>query len=159
MAISRATMAHRPERSVLLIGGLVLLLVGAAIVAALTLGSRPPVSYPPDSPEAAFQGYVQAVENGDPAAAYGYLSRRIQGQLSLDAYQREWGRPILPRDRNSRLRIDRGERSGDRATLYLTIERHYGSGLSAGRSTSPEEVRLVREDGAWKIDDRLGWPR
>ena len=149
--------ASRPDRSVFIIAGLIVALVVVSVVAALTLGSRPATNYPPDSPEGAFQGYVRAVEARQPEVAYGYFSRRVKSLMTLDEYQKEYGPPIVTRERNSRLRIDRVEVNGDRATLYVTTEYVSGSGLDTNRSTWTQQIAMVREDGAWKIDERLGW--
>jgi hypothetical protein len=149
--------ANRPDRSVLIIAGLIVALVVAAVAAALTLGSRPPTTYPPDSPEGVFQAYVRAVEARQPEVAYSHFSKRVKGLMTLEQYQKEYGRPVVTRERNSRLRIDRVEVTGDRATLYVTTEFVSGSGLDASRSSWTQQVQLIREDGAWTIDERLGW--
>jgi hypothetical protein len=103
---------------------------------------------------------VRAVEARQPEVAYSYFSKRVQGLMTLGQYQkdqRDLGRPIVTREPNTRLRIDRVERNGDRATLYVTTEYLAGSGLDTSRSTWTQQVQLIREDGAWKIDERLGW--
>jgi hypothetical protein len=43
----------------------------------------------------------------------------------------------------------------ERATLQLTVEVSYGDVLFADRYSYPTEVRMVREDGVWRIDQAL----
>lgn len=159
MATSTSSTVFRPERSIAIIAGLVLLLIALAIAAVLTLGNRPPAEYPADSPQAAFIGYVRAVEARDPETAYSYFSQKVKRMMTFEQYidPREYGRLLPTRERNTRLRIDRVEVTGDRARLWLTTEYFTGSGLSADRYTVTEELQLVHEDGAWKIDERLSW--
>jgi hypothetical protein len=159
MATTTSPAVLRPERSIAIIAGLVVILVAAAVAAVLTLGNRPPAEYPPDSPQAAFIGYVRAFEARDPETAYSYFSQKVKRTMTFEQFTdpKEYGRPLPIRERNTRLRIDRVEVTGDRATLWLTTEYFTGSGLSADRYTVTEELQLVREDGAWKIDERLGW--
>lgn len=150
--------AGRPARSLIIAGLLVLSLVIAAAVAAITLGSRGPASFPADSPQEAFQSYYRAYQNQDTDIAYQYFSQRVQRQVSLDEYSRIVGSSGLytsTDERNARILVDRVEQSDDRATLYLIKEMFVGTGINATQFSSERQVRLVREGGAWKIDDAL----
>lgn len=150
--------AGRPARSLIIAGLLVFLLVIAAAVAALTLGSRGPASFPAGSPQEAFQGYYRAYLDQDPDTAYQYFSQRVQRQVSLDEYSRivsSSGLYASPDERNSRILIDRVEQIDDRATLYLIQEMFVGTGINATQFSSERQVRLVREGGEWKIDEPL----
>lgn len=150
--------AGRPARSLIIAGLLVLSLVIAAAVAAITLGSRGPASFPADSPQEAFQSYYRAYQNQDTDIAYQYFSQRVQRQVSLEEYSRIVGSSGLytsPDERNARILVDRVEQSDDRATLYLIKEMFVGTGINATQFSSERQVRLVREGGAWKIDDAL----
>lgn len=150
--------AGRPARSLIIAGLLVLSLVIAAAVAAITLGSRGPASFPADSPQEAFQSYYRAYQNQDTDIAYQYFSQRVQRQVSLEEYSRIVGSSGLytsTDERNARILVDRVEQSDDRATLYLIKEMFVGTGINATQFSSERQVRLVREGGAWKIDDAL----
>lgn len=143
----------RPGRSIVAIGAGVIVLVALAIIVALVAGSPEVEAFPPGSPEATLQAYLQAVEDGDAEQAYDYLSSRAQSQMSFTDFQRFIGFGGIPRD--ARVRIDRTQVDDDRATLYLVIEHFSGSGIDFNRYSYEREVRLVREDDAWKIDEPL----
>lgn len=143
--------AGRPARSLIIAGLLVLLLVIAAAVAAITLGTRGPASFPSDSPQEAFQSYYRAYQNQDTDVAYRYFSQRVQRQVSLEEYSRIIGSSGLytsPDERNARILVDRVEQTDDRATLYLIKEMFVGTGINASQFSSERQVRLVREGGA-----------
>lgn len=158
MSVASVAPAGRSARSLIIAGLLVLLLVIAAAVAAVTLGSRGPASFPADSPQEAFQSYYQAYQSRDTDAAYQYFSQRVQRQVSRDEYSRVVGPSGLytsPEERNARILVDRVEQTDDHATLYLIKEMFIGTGIDATQFSSERQVRLVREGGAWKIDDAL----
>ncbi|MFS8531057.1 hypothetical protein [Sphaerobacter thermophilus] len=144
----------RAERSVLIIGLGVLGLVVLAVVAALALGSTEPTRFPEGSPEDVLQRYLIAVEEGRAEEAYDHLSARAREDMSF----RDFSRYVAtagqyPSER--RVRIDRAVGDGDRVTLYLTVEFFHGSGIDFNRSTYERPVRMVREDGVWKVDEPL----
>lgn len=136
------------------IGAGVLLLAG--LVAAVLI-TRPAATYPAGSPEAAFQAYLFAYRTGDVEAAYGAFSGDVRSRLTLaqykglDADQRRWQAQEDPR-----IVLDRTDRTAaDRVTLQMTIE-HFNPGVfGSSRWTEPLSVRMVREAGAWRIDDPL----
>jgi hypothetical protein len=141
-------------RHILIIGGIVVALVVVAVAVVIVLGSRGAATYPPDSPEASFQAYLQAYEANDLETAYGYLSVRIRSDTALSAYLDE----AAMYDRGDMTRgvwIDSVDRTGGRATLNLTIEEFYSSGLSSSSYRYESRVRMVLEDGSWRIDERL----
>ena len=140
-------------RTVAVIGGLVLLLVVAAVVASLLLDSGKPASYPADSPEYAFQRYYQAVQNRDIQTAYAAFSSRVQQQLSYDQFAWYADQMQQPSESSTAVRIDHVDRGDTQAVLSLTLERTFGTGLGANRVTESRSVRLIQENGSWKIDD------
>lgn len=154
--IQPARSLNRPDRTVLMIAGLVLAVVALAVVVALTTGNRPPASFPADSPEATFQRYLTAVERRDPDAAYALLSAKVQGQVSLETFRRDWGFSSGYDEHNSRVRIDQTIINGDQATMTITIDAFYGTGVEARRTQRSQTIYLVREGGVWRIDERLG---
>ena len=150
--------APHPGRTIAVIGGVVALLVVAAVVAALTLGSRGATTFPSGSPEAAFQAYYRAYQDGDLATAYGYFSRTVHGQMTQAQYSQyvsAYGGSMSPPGASERLTVDGVATHGATATLSLTVEQLYGSGIDVQRSTYTRQVRLVQEDGAWKVDEAL----
>ena len=149
---------HHPGRSIAIIGGVVVLLVVAAVVAALTLGSRGEATFPAGSPEAAFQSYYRAYQGGDLTAAYGYFSSTVQRQMSRDQYAQyvsSYGSSMGPPGATERLTVDGVTTHGTAATLSLTVEEVYGSGVGVQRYSFTRQVRLVQENGAWKVDEAL----
>jgi hypothetical protein len=141
-----------------IIAGIVVLLV-ATVVVVLVAGSRPPREYPVGSPEAALQRYLVAWEARDIETAYASFSSQVQTSTSLDEYRR---RAIEyrsyasgPEGPSRRVFIDRATITGDRASLELTIEETWVSGLNANHNRYPRLVSMVRESGAWRFDELL----
>ena len=145
--------------------GLVAIGVGIGVVAILAVvavglsAARDPDQFPPDSPQAALQAYLAAFEDEDYEAAYAFFSADVQRQMSLEEFERA---PIdynLYATGSRRVLydgIDQVQTDGDeRATLRLTVEVSYGDVLFADRYSYPTEVPMVREDGAWRIDQAL----
>lgn len=145
--------------------GLIAIGVGIGVVAvlavvAVTLTARQgPATFPPDSPQAAFQGYLEAFEDGDYEAAYGFFSTQVQAQMGFDEYERvarEFGQYATETRRVLYDGLDQVETDGEeRATLRMTVEVSYGGLFVTDRYSYPTEVPLVREDGAWRIDQPL----
>jgi hypothetical protein len=140
----------RPDRSVVLIGGGVLAVVLVAVVVIVALGTPEPETFPPDSPEYALQQYLDAAHSGDEERARSFLSRRALAQIPADAPGRT---PYCPPLDGRRITVDDVERSGDRATVTVEITELSGSGLDFDRYSWEYTVRMVLEDGAWKLDD------
>ncbi|MDQ2965084.1 MAG: hypothetical protein M3R57_04495 [Chloroflexota bacterium] len=147
---------ERPSRSrsIIVIGGAIsaLIVVAAAII---VVGSRGPTVYPADSPEAAFQAYYAAYEIGDVEAAYGQFSSDVQGRISLHEYRRMDAEGSWQRDQERRVVLERVDRSGDRTTLRVRADYFSPGGLGGNTWSSDYNIRLVREGGAWRIDDAL----
>lgn len=159
----------RPERSILIIGALILALVAAAIVVTLAFGSDEPADFPVGSPEGALQEYLTAIQDGDTDRAYDLVSQSALRQMSPRSPSTGTGTATDPISRddfarmaggsrgqtNSRVRIERVEYAANdqSATITLTIENFSGSGLDFNRSSWTRTLRMAREDGAWKIDE------
>jgi hypothetical protein len=149
--------APAPDRSLLIIGGGIVVLVIAAVIAVVALGSREGTAFSADTPEGVVQRHLAAVEDEDYEAAWGYLSTAVQSDLSVDEYRRaardygSWGVG------SRRVLFDRSEVDGDRARVWLTIEEYYDGGPFGGANTyrSTRDIALVREDGEWRIDDPI----
>jgi hypothetical protein len=134
--------------------------IGAvAILAVVAVGlsaARDPDQFPADSPQAALQAYLQAFDDEDYEAAYASFSADVRGQMSLEDFERAATDYHLYATESRRVLYDGVETDGDeRATLRLTVEVSYGDVLFADRYSYPTEVRMVREDGAWRIDQAL----
>jgi hypothetical protein len=147
----------RSDRSLLLIGaGLLGVVVVAALIVVL-LGSREAAPLPADSPEGVVQRYLAAFEDGDYPAAYGYFSQTIREGMDEATYERSVREFGYAYDVSRRVLFDRTTLNGDRATVHLTVEEYYSGGPFGAGDTyrSSRMITLVREDGAWRIDDSL----
>ena len=148
------------DRSVLAIAGAIGATVVAAVLIVVVLGDRPAASFPPDSPEAAVQGFLAAWDDRDYDAAYGFFSADVRQRVRLEEYRqvaRDQGSYTYPGDERRRVEIQRVDIQGKRADVYLSIEHFYGGGgpFGNGGYTSTSIVHLVREKGAWKLDEAL----
>jgi hypothetical protein len=129
-------------------------LVALAVVAILAFGGGVR-EYPAGTPEATVQAYVRALDSSDLTGAYAQLSTRLKATLSQSGfadraamYGYGYGDTI-----GRVVRIDRTDVRDDRATVFLTVETYYGGGgLTPSRSTVHPSLQLVRENGAWKLD-------
>jgi hypothetical protein len=144
----------RFPRSVLLVGAAIAALVIIALVVAVAL-PRTPVTYPAGSPEAAFQDYYSAWESGDIEAAYRHLSPGVTADLDLSTYRRLDSEQSWQRQQDRRLVLQGVDVTGERAVLHLRVDEFSGGGLGGQRSSFERSVRLVRQDGAWLIDEPL----
>lgn len=151
--------ARGSDRTLLVVAAGIVALVAITAVVVLLLGSREPASLPADAPEGVVQRHLAAFENRDFEAAHAYFSSEVRAEMDVDAYEqltREYG--IYPDEISRRVLFDRTEADGDRATVHLTVEEYYGGGGPFGGGEtyrSSREIRLVREDGAWRIDEPL----
>lgn len=153
----RGMNAH--DRSLVLVAGGVVAVTILAIVVVLVAGGRQPETFPADTPEGTIQRYLSAFDAGDHAAAYDFFSTEVRRRMSLDDYTlmvdqtgHDFGGA-----QTGRVLFDTVDVSGDTARVRLTVERIYGDGLSTSTSRSTSEIRLVREAGAWRIDEPLVW--
>ena len=121
--------------------------VATAIV--LLAGNRPLADFPADSPEGAFQRYLVAWYDEDYETAYEYFSTPVKTRMSYyDFTAYVYGNP------QQSVSIDRTSGTGDRRTIYVTVEESYGVG--PGSSYSREDsISMVLESGVWKIDEAL----
>lgn len=143
-----------PPRAILLaLAGLSAIVVLALAALALRPGGSP--IYPPDSPEAAFQGYLTAYEAGDIDTAYGYFSTTVRETMTPEGYREIADMYGRYNSEDRRIVLDGVERAGDRVTLRLRIDHFSADGIGGNRYSFAQEVRLVAEDGAWKLDELL----
>lgn len=142
------------SRSMLAIGGSIAALIVIAIVAVLAFPGGA-TTYPPGSPEAAFQDYYAAYEVGDLEAAYAYFSAGVKGTMSLADFRRTDSEYGWQRDQDRRIVLDRVDQTGGRAVLRLRIDEFSPGGLGGNRYSHERSIRLIYEGGAWLIDEAL----
>jgi hypothetical protein len=138
----------------------VVALVAVTVTVVVLAGGREAAEYPPDSPEGALQRYLAAFDEADYETAYTFFSDEVRGEMDLDQYEstvRSYG--TFSGQPSRRVLFDRTSGEGDRIRVHLTVEEFYGGGGLGGGDTyrSPREVLMVREDGAWRIDEPLVW--
>jgi hypothetical protein len=145
------------DRGLLLIGGAIVAIVAVTVAVVLVLGQRGEPNLEPGSPEAALHAYLAAHENGDHELAYAAFSQDVTEAWSLEEYEEAvdaYG-GFTGEAPSRRVLFDRADVDGDEARVHLTIEEFYGDGLSGDAYRTPRVVRMVREDGAWRIDEPL----
>jgi hypothetical protein len=139
------------DRFLLAIVAGTILLVVVSVVAVLLFG-RARATPPPDpnSPAGVVYAYVDSVRAGEIEKARGYLTRAARAEAEARDRQNTY-RPS--REDNVRIVVDTVAMSDTSAEVKVTISRFYARSDPFSSSTSHYDttVRLVREDGAWRI--------
>jgi hypothetical protein len=116
----------------------------------------PSAPLPVDTPAGTVQRYLAAYLDGDMATAYGCFSSRVQERMTQRSFERTaaaWAREEL---RHQRIVLDRVETDAEGATVHVVVESATGGGLfDHGRYGWGTSVRLVQEEGEWRIDEPL----
>lgn len=147
------------NRSPLLIGAGVVALVVITVIVVLFADDRETVEFGEDTPEGALQRYLAAFDEGDLEKAHAYFSNDVRDQMSLEEYERTvdaFGHGYGS-ERVRRALFDGRSGDGDSVRVELTVEELSGEGLGASTHRYPVEIRMVREDDAWRIDEPLVW--
>jgi hypothetical protein len=139
-----------PARSTWLVAvaaAVALVAVGAAAV--LLVGDRSESEYPADSPESAFQAFVQSWEEGAVDEAWAALGSEAHERHT---YERFHSANQRQPDDAYRIWIDDVLAADDKAVLHVTVESLVDDGLlGPDRERVSRNVTMVREDGAWKV--------
>lgn len=143
------------SRATLLVGGAIVALIAIATLVAVA-GPRSPTVYQPGSPEAAFQSFYRAFEQGDVEGAYRYLASSVRDQLTLTEYRQLDSEQGWQRDEDRRVVLLGSDLTGDTGILRLRID-YFSSGgvLGGNRYSNDRTIRLAREDGAWLIAEPI----
>lgn len=137
----------------IVVGSIALVLLGIAAV--VFVGRpRPAETFDPSSPAGVVQAYVEAVRVGDRDRAYDLLSRSAQIDVRRDTYRERFPSPSGSGDTSTRIVIEPVSETGDDAEVKVTISRFAtrSDPFSSGTYHRDVTVRLVREDGAWRIN-------
>src|SRR5688572_226679 len=145
--------ARIPTAGLVVLGAIVAL-IGVALVLVLAV-PKAPTSYEPGSPEAAFQAFYRAFQDGDLEGAHGLFSSSVKGQLTLAEYRSVSAEHDWQRHEERRVVLAGTDVKGDRADLHLRIDQFSGGGLGAARNSYERTVRIVRESGVWLIDEPI----
>lgn len=149
-----------PTRTLAIIAGGIVALVVVSVAVVLLADNRQAQTFPPDSPEAAVQAYLQAWEDEDTDALWESFSTETREGRTFEEYERAVADYFLyssPGGTTRNVFIDGVDGSGDRVTVELTVEEFYADGLNTTSYRSPRSIRMVHEDGAWKLRDLLIW--
>jgi hypothetical protein len=150
--------ASGANRGLLLIGAGIVGLLLITIVVVILAGNVGEADIPPGSPQAAIQAYLAAFEDDNLELAHGFFSNAIREQWSLEDYRRSVEGYGMDRGGQARrVLFDRADETDGRVRVHLTVEEFYGDGLSGDVYRSSREIRMVREEGAWRLDQRLVW--
>jgi hypothetical protein len=136
-----------------IVGGTILLVVVSIIMVFVLGRARTTAPADPNSPAGVVQTYIEALRAGDAEKSRGLLSRDARGQL--DTNRSISYHPML--DENVRIVIDTSSTTDDSATVKVTISRFYtrSDPFSSGSSHHDIVVRLIREDGTWKVSQPI----
>jgi hypothetical protein len=147
--------AAAQDRFLLAIMAGTIVLVVAAIVVVFLFGrarTAPPAD--PNSPAGVAQMYIEAVRDGDMARARTYLTREARAQAEARDRQDTY-RPS--RDDNVRIVVETTSTTEPTAEVKVTISRFYARSDPFSSNSSHRDVtlKLVREDGAWRISQPI----
>lgn len=133
-----------------IVAGIVVLIVSAFAIAL----TRPAPTYKPDdTAENVAFNYLLALDQNDYPRAYGYLSLSVKGRpTSAEKFERDLGRirySFGPNE-NTSWSIESSHPVGNQ--VVVTVRRTtYSTGLFASTYSSSFDMRLQREEDAWKI--------
>ncbi len=131
----------------MVIGGVAVVLVAAAVVVAV----QPPQEFDPGTPEGTAQAYYQAILDGDEDLALSYLDEDLLAGCSR--YELGY---ITPE--SARVVIARTEIDGDEARVDVVITETWGEGPFGGGSNTVDETLIMTRSGDGWLISRTPWP-
>lgn len=141
------TPTGRPDRTLIVIVSIIVLVVILAFTVVLTRGNPPKLD--PTTPEGVVQDYTSKIVAGDWDKAKLLLSDSVQGNCELQD----------PGPANNlRLTLVSSSIKGSNATVRVNITQGQNVGPFGSNESQFEDVfRLVEQDGTWAIDS-APWP-
>lgn len=137
------------KRALMWLGGVVVVLLALGTVVALT---QTDPEFEPGTPEAVAQGYITAVFDRDPDAAFAFLSDELQERCPVEEFRHAW----VPE--SARVVITETDIDADRATVSIRIsERQPGEPFTMGEVAYEETLVMTRTGDAWRISE-VPWP-
>ena len=154
----RAPVAPSTDRflTAIVVGAVLLLVVAVGAVALLARAPRPAPA-DPAAPVGVVQAYVEALRAGDLDRAHSYLSRSAQAAVPLATYRERFPRYGESSRNETRLLIEPVTVGADTAEVKVTVSRFTARSepFSANAYHRDVTVRLVREDGAWRVSQPI----
>lgn len=137
-----------------IVAGTILLVISSIVVVVLLGRGRPTPPPDPSSPAGVVYAYVEAARNGEAEKARSYLTRSARAQAEARDRQDTY-RPT--RDDNVRIVVETVSTTETTAEVKVTISRFYARSDPFSSSTSHRDVtvKLVPEDGAWRISQPI----
>jgi hypothetical protein len=154
MMTEQRTATAGPDRFLIgIVGGAILLILVSIVVVLLVGRSRPTPPADRDGPAGVVQAYIEAWRAGDVERAQSYLTR--QARATAQSRDRSPYSPAV--NDNVRIVVETVSSDADAAEVKVTISRFYARSdpFSANTSHRDVTVRLVREDGAWRISQPI----
>jgi hypothetical protein len=140
-----------PDRFLLaIVAGTVVLVAVAILAVFLFARDRTGAPADPNSPAGVVQAYIEAVRGGDIERSRTYLTREARAQA--EARDRQSTYPQSRAD-NLRIVVETVSSTDSTAEVKVTLSRFYARSdpFSSGTSRYDLTVRLIREDGAWRM--------
>jgi len=132
--------------------GSIAAVVAAVIVVALVLALRPPTEFDPGTPEAAVQGYFQAVADRSRVDAKQFMTPELVERCVADLNE------IRHTPDSLRVVIVATEPDGDQTLVTVEITERPASSLFLGESHTFEETLVLERSGdVWLIAE-APWP-
>ena len=132
------------------------MLIVVAVIVLVVIVPRSAQTYAEDTPEGTLQRYLRALDEGDSETAYSFFSREVKRDFPLSEFENGLPSPDLGLDEIPRtVRVAGVDMRGDTATLRLAVDEYVDVLPLSREYRSERRIRLIREDGAWKIDQPL----
>ena len=134
----------------IVIGVLALVIVSIVLAATLDRTGAPP---DPSTPEGVALAYALAVQRGDPEDAWELLASSVKSQTTRDRFLVR-ASDLRGTYERARLSFENVRVEGDTARLELVRTYPASGGLlgvGSGSYSNRNTVRLVREEGDWRI--------
>jgi len=95
------------------------------------------------SPSGVVKAYMEAMKAGDEAGSLKYVQAKDREFFQKMGEMRKSSKPVAP-PKDSAYKIGKETITGDTAVVTVT-------GTYAGKEQKPQDYKLIKEDGAWKI--------
>ena len=133
---------------------MVMRVLGVVLLLALAAGCR---REPPNSPEAAYRGFIEALQKGNTRKAWGSLSAATRQKVEERSKAIAEASKGVVRD-EPELLLFQGTRPGPLGEVTQVSADETSALLRVASASGPREVKLVKDSGKWLIDlsDTLG---